>query len=68
MTHPQHASEKSIALEQSLLSNSTYSYARGERPLWEVASVVKATPLGDTARDLTKEHLAAKKASKVFES
>jgi hypothetical protein len=68
MTHPQHAAEKPMASEQSLLGNSTYSYARGERPLWEVAPVVKVTPLGDSARDLKKEHLAAKKASKVFEN
>jgi len=68
MTHPQHAAEKPMASEQSLLGNSTYSYARGERPLWEVAPVVKVTPLGDSARDLRKEHLAVKKASKVFEN
>jgi hypothetical protein len=68
MTHPQHAAEKPMASEQSLLGNSTYSYARGERPLWEVAPVVKVTPLGDTARDLRREHLATKKASKVFEN
>jgi hypothetical protein len=68
MTHPQHAAEKPLASEQSLLGNSTYSYARGERPLWEVAPVVKVTPLGDTARDLRKEHLGTKKASKVFEN
>ena len=68
MTHPQHAAEKPMASEQSLLGNSTSAYARGERPLWEVAPVVRVTPLGDTARDLRKEHLATKKASKVFEN
>lgn len=68
MTHPQHASAKPMASEQSLLGSSTYTYAQGERPLWEVAPVKKVTPLGDAARDLRKEHLGAKKASKVFEN
>lgn len=49
--------------EQSLSEMSTYSYAQGERPLWEVAPVKQPeVPLGDIARALRHEHLKAKKA------
>jgi len=67
--HPEHAAVQPMASEQTLLGSSTYSYARGERPLWEVAPPVKTpTPLGDTARNLKKEHSAVKKANKVVEN
>ena len=67
VSHPEHATLQPLAAEQNLLGNSTYSYARGERPLWEVAPVKIVAPLGDTARNLRKEHAVAKKATKVFE-
>jgi hypothetical protein len=66
--HPQHASQHEMASEQSLLSGSTYSYAQGERPLWEFGSALKQpAPLGDIARAVRKEHAAAKKAQRILE-
>jgi hypothetical protein len=65
-SHPAHASQHAMASEQSLLDNSSYVYAQGERPLWELMSPApRATPLGDVARILRREHAAAKKADFV---
>ncbi len=65
--HPQHASVHDLANEQSLLGGSNYSYAQGERPLWEFGPVSQPVPLGDVARAVRKEKLEAKKAAIVFE-
>jgi hypothetical protein len=66
--HPQLAVQHAMASEHSLFSSGdTYTYAQGERPLWEFPSDVKPTPLGDIARAYRKEKSAAKKAQKVFE-
>jgi hypothetical protein len=65
-SHPEHASPLPMAQEQSLLIPSAYTYAKGERPLWEFAPDSYATPLGDTARQLKKEHAAAKKSDTVW--
>jgi hypothetical protein len=62
ISHPARASQHAMATEQSLLDNSGYAYAQGERPLWELAPVTIAIPLGDVARELRQEHLTAKKA------
>jgi len=64
-SHPARASQHVMATEQNLLENSTYIYAQGERPLWEVSPVTVAMPLGDVARILRQEHLTAKKANFV---
>jgi hypothetical protein len=66
--HPEHASQHEMAQEQSLLSGSSYTYAKGERPLWEFGPVSsQPVPLGDIARSLRKEHAATKKAQFVLE-
>ena len=67
--HPQHASYTRMACESPLVggASNTYSYAQGERPLWEFGPVSVPVPLGDVARALRKEKLAAKKAEVVFE-
>jgi hypothetical protein len=67
--HPQHASFSSMACEHPLVGGAadTYTYAQGERPLWEFGPVSEPTPLGDVARAYRKEKLAAKKAEVVFE-
>jgi hypothetical protein len=67
-SHPEHASQQIMAQEQDLLGRSGYVYARGERPLWEVAPEPNVIPLGDVARLLRKEHAAAKKAEIVWEN
>ena len=67
--HPQHASYKGMACESPLVGGGpeTYSYAQGERPLWEFGPVSQPTPLGDIARAVRKEKLTARKAEIVFE-
>jgi hypothetical protein len=66
LSHPAHASQHAMAPEQTLLDNSDYVYAQGERPLWEVAlPASRTTPLGDVARILRQEHATAKKADFV---
>lgn len=64
--HPLHASQHAMGAETSLLSAdaSTYTYAQGERPLWEFGSSAKReTPLGDVARAYRKDHAVVRKAS-----
>ena len=65
-SHPGHATHKPMAVEESLLQSSAYMSARGERPLWEVAKLPEAVPLGDIARALREEHEIAKKSEVVW--
>ena len=66
--HPQHAEMRPMASEQSLVGGGSYSYAQGERPLWEFGpSAPPQPPLGDIARAYRKEKAAAKKAEIVLE-
>lgn len=68
--HVARAEQHEMALERPLVggSGSTYTYAQGERPLWEFGPMLPPpTPLGDVARAFRKEKLAAKKAEIVFE-
>jgi hypothetical protein len=68
--HPEHAELHPMASERPLVggASDTYTYAQGERPLWEFGPVsAPPTPLGDVARAFRKEKLAAKKAEKVLE-
>jgi hypothetical protein len=64
--HDERATQLPLAQEQSLLANSSYFFAQGERPLWEVQPLSHAVPLGDVARMLKKEHETAKKAEIVW--
>jgi hypothetical protein len=65
-SHTGHASPQPMGTEQNLLGQSGFTYAHGERPLWEVASPSQVTPLGDSARVLKKAHETAKKADIVW--
>ena len=68
--HPLHADFKDLACERPLVGGGppTYTYAQGERPLWEFGSPYpEPTPLGDVARAYRKEKVAIKKAEKVLE-
>jgi hypothetical protein len=67
-SHPAQATYKSLALERVLTEKSAYTFAHGERPLWEVAPVSEEVPLGDIARALRDEHLKAPKAQFVKEN
>ena len=63
-SHPQLSAPGTMAAQQSLLRDG-YSYARGEKPLWEV-KVPEPTPLGDVARAVRKQHESAKKSDVVW--
>lgn len=65
-SHTQKATHKDMLVEESLLENSPTTYAKGERPLWEVAPQHVYVPLGDIARELRKEHDLAKKSETVW--
>jgi hypothetical protein len=66
--HPQHADMRPMATEQSLVGGGSYSYAQGERPLWEFGPLAPPPPsLGNVARACRKEKTAVKKAEIVFE-
>lgn len=65
-SHPAHATHKAMGHEESLLQPSAYLTARGERPLWEVADLPEAVPLGDLARALREEHDVLKKSEVVW--
>jgi hypothetical protein len=66
-SHPLHAETHAMAAESPLVGGGGYTYAQGERPLWEFGPVSVPTPLGDVARAYRKEKLAAKKAEIVLE-
>ena|SRR5438270_11459503 len=66
--HPQHAIVTEMAHEEDLLEHSNITYARGERPLWEVMQETPTTPLGDMARALKHEHANAKKALLIWKN
>jgi hypothetical protein len=67
--HPLHASLTPMACERPLVGGApdTYSYAQGERPLWEFGPVSEPVSLGDVARAYRKEKGSAKKAELVLE-
>jgi hypothetical protein len=68
--HPMHAENTPLASERSLIGGgpNTYTYAQGERPLWEFGPFSDpARPLGDVARDYRKEKQTAKKAEIILE-
>ena len=50
--HPQHASFSSMASEHSLVggSSDSYTYAQGERPLWEFGDLHSPSILGGHGR------------------
>jgi hypothetical protein len=65
-SHPNRAIQTPMAKTENLQEQSTYLYAQGERPLWEVhVPVPVEMPLGDVARMLRKEHALSKRASIV---
>lgn len=68
-SHALHAETHAMAAETPIVGGgtNTYSYAQGERPLWEFGPVSQPTPLGDVAREVRKEKLVAKRAEIVFE-
>jgi hypothetical protein len=66
--HPERAGQQSMGEEQNLRGSAGFTYAHGERPMWEVMPLPQSQPLGDAARELRKEHESAKKAVRIFEN
>src|SRR5215469_15844496 len=66
--HPEHASVTPMATEHPIVGGApdNYSYAHGERPLWEFGPVSEPVPLGDVARANRKDRAAVKKAEIVL--
>lgn len=62
--HVAHASQHDMAQERPLVGGNSdnYTYAQGERPLWEFGPVSTPVPLGDIARAYRREKLGIKKA------
>ncbi len=60
--HPEHAMRTPLAQEQQINGGETVVSAVGERPLWEVATIVHERPLGDVAREFRAQRLLSKKA------
>ena len=67
-SHPAKADFKEMGHPQNLLDSSGYTYAQGERPLWEVAPESHEIPLGDIARAIRKEHESTKKATATWQN
>jgi hypothetical protein len=67
--HPEHAAPHDMATERPIVGQgaNTYTYAQGERPLWEFGPISQPVPLGDVARAYRQQKLTAKKADVVFE-
>jgi hypothetical protein len=65
-SHPEHASVHAMATPTYILGGGGVEFARGVRPLWQVAGERDEMPLGDVARLLRKEREQKKKAEKVF--
>ena len=64
--HAEHATQTSLATEQTLREHSGGTVAKGERPLWEVYQLSPEIPLGDSARAARKEHAFARKATRIW--
>jgi hypothetical protein len=64
--HVARASQHDLASPSNLLQDSAYSYAQGERPLWEFGPTSQPVPLGDVARAYREQHALAKKAQSQF--
>jgi len=66
-SHPAHASYSPIAEGQSLIGNTSYLSAQGERPVSDFPQPPQK-PLGDIARELKTQRDHVKKARIVWEN
>lgn len=67
--HPLHAGPHSMATPTPIAGGAadSYSYEKGERPLWEFGPVKQEVSLGDVARSYRKEKQGIKKAEVVLD-
>jgi hypothetical protein len=66
ISHPSRANISALAQEQSLISSSTPTIERGERPLWELGTIKEEMSLGEAARLQRQQHANDKKAPVVW--
>jgi len=66
-SHPAHASYTAIAQETSILANTGYPSAQGDRPPSDFPQPPQKS-LGEIARELKKQHAEVKKARVVWEN
>jgi hypothetical protein len=67
-SHEEHATQRPLGEEKSILFVSNNAFGRGERPVWEVAEKpAPEKPLGDIARMYRDQHAVAPKAVKTLE-
>jgi hypothetical protein len=65
--NPQHAHNHTMAQEQNLRGDeSPYTYAKGELPLSDFAKTSGVLSLGETARNVRKQHAMARRATIVM--
>jgi hypothetical protein len=64
-SHPAHASYTAMSSEQTVLSNTSYTSAQGERPFSDFPQV-EPVPLGTAARELKKQRADVKKSRVVW--
>jgi hypothetical protein len=64
-SHPAHASYTAMSAEQTVLSNTSYTSAQGERPFSDFPQV-EPVPLGTAARELKKQRADVKKSRVVW--
>lgn len=63
-SHPGHATYTPMASEATVVGGTGYSVGQGDRPFWDFPQRPEVS-LGDTARELRKEHALLAKKSKV---
>ena len=65
--HPAYATYAPMRQERGITGGGTTLYAQGERPASDFPQAA-TVPLGDTARELKKQHALVKKARVVWEN
>jgi hypothetical protein len=64
--HTSYATVGSMGTQHDLMGHYGMTSVHGERALWELMPEPVVTPLGDSAREIRKEHEKAKKAVIVW--
>jgi len=65
--HPSHAAYAPLAQGQGIVGGGGMTYGQGDRPASDFPQAA-TVPLGDTARELKKQHALVKKARVVWEN
>jgi hypothetical protein len=65
--HTSHASYATMTEEHGIVGGGGFTFGQGERPVSDFPQMA-AIPLGDSARELKKQHAQLKKSHKVWEN